>query len=81
MILSVHSEMVDFGSGLGPSDFEAQGIAALPFVFQNRGNIGLDEKKLFLNKHYLRFIFFSMISMILYISPFNFNSFSTELIE
>ncbi|MBL0712689.1 MAG: hypothetical protein JJV98_03210 [Desulfosarcina sp.] len=37
---SVHPEMVDFGSGQGPSDFETTGVARLRRGFQKSENAG-----------------------------------------
>jgi hypothetical protein len=45
--VSVHSEMVDFDSEQGRSDFEIGGVVALRREFQNRENAGLGQKMLF----------------------------------
>jgi hypothetical protein len=50
-LLSVYSEMVDFGSGQGRSDFETGGVVSLRRGFQNRENAGLGQKMLFPDGH------------------------------
>ena len=50
-LVSVHPEMVDFGSGQGRSDLLTAGVAALRRGFIRRENTGLEQKMPFLVGH------------------------------
>ncbi len=49
--VSVHSEMVDFCSGQGRSDFETADVARLRRGFQKSENTGLGRKMPFMDGH------------------------------
>ena len=50
-LTSGHSEMVDFGTGQGCSDFETGGVAALRRGFKRSENTGLGQKMPFMDGH------------------------------